>query len=61
MHLFCMGVVSVYLQLQEIIANKDNDHSARWLASVQFKNSITRHWRGRWGSTAGPAGLACGS
>jgi hypothetical protein len=33
--------------LQEIIGNKEHDHSARWLASVQFKNSISRNWKGR--------------
>ncbi|KAL6745489.1 armadillo-type protein, partial [Haematococcus lacustris] len=32
--------------LAEVIGCKDYDHSARWLASVQLKNSISRHWRG---------------
>lgn len=30
---------------QEIIGSKDVDHSARWLATIHFKNSINRHWR----------------
>lgn len=32
---------------QEIIASKDADHSARWLAAVHFKNSISKYWRSR--------------
>ena len=35
------------LDSQEIVGNKENDHSARWLASVHFKNTVTRAWRGR--------------
>ncbi|CAL8468538.1 g8078 [Coccomyxa elongata] len=31
--------------LAEIIGSKDVDHSARWLATIHFKNSINRHWR----------------
>lgn len=34
---------------QEIIAKRSADvqHEVRWLATVYFKNSITRHWRAR--------------
>ncbi|KAK9830439.1 hypothetical protein WJX72_011753 [[Myrmecia] bisecta] len=33
--------------LAEIIASKEAEHSARWLAVVHFKNSVTRYWRPR--------------
>jgi hypothetical protein len=33
--------------LQEILASKDADHSARWLAAVHFKNSCSKYWRSR--------------
>ena len=33
------------LCMQEIIGNKTLDHSARWLAIIQFKNSINKHWK----------------
>lgn len=33
--------------LQEILASKDADHSARWLAAVHFKNSCNKYWRSR--------------
>lgn len=33
--------------LQEIVGTKAADHSARWLAAVQLKNSITKYWRPR--------------
>lgn len=32
---------------QEILASKDADHSARWLAAVHFKNSCNKYWRSR--------------
>jgi hypothetical protein len=32
---------------QEIVANKEADHSARWLAVVFLKNSIGKYWRAR--------------
>ncbi|KAL4857594.1 Importin-11 [Chlorella vulgaris] len=33
--------------LAEILASKDADHSARWLAAVHFKNSCSKYWRSR--------------
>lgn len=33
--------------LAEILSNRDAEHSARWLAAVHFKNSLTRNWRPR--------------
>ena len=33
--------------LQEIIANKGADHRARWLASVNLKNTVIKMWRPR--------------
>lgn len=35
------------LWVQEIVGNKEHDHSARWLASVHLKNSVSRNWKGR--------------
>lgn len=35
------------LALQELISSKDADHSARWLAAVQLKNSVNKYWRSR--------------
>lgn len=32
---------------QEILASKEADHSARWLAAVHFKNSCNKYWRSR--------------
>ena len=32
---------------QEIVANKAAEHSARWLAVVHLKNSISKYWRVR--------------
>lgn len=32
---------------QEILASKDADHSARWLAAVHLKNSCNKYWRSR--------------
>ena len=37
------------MSMQEIIGNKSLDHSARWLAIIQFKNNLSRHWRLRTG------------
>jgi hypothetical protein len=34
---------------QEIIRNKQADHSARWLAGIHFKNTIGKHWKTRAG------------
>ncbi|DBA79077.1 hypothetical protein WJX77_002150 [Trebouxia sp. C0004] len=31
--------------LAEILRSKQADHSVRWLAAVQFKNTITKRWR----------------
>jgi hypothetical protein len=33
--------------LAEILASKDADHSARWLAAVHLKNSCNKYWRSR--------------
>ena len=33
------------MRMQEVIGNKTLDHSARWLAIIQFKNSIIKHWK----------------
>ena len=35
------------MYIQEIIQNKQADHSARWLAGIYFKNKITKSWKGR--------------
>ena len=42
---------------QEIISSKQADHSARWLATIQLKNTITRHWRQRSDSRQRPRRL----
>ena len=41
--------LGVYLgmNMQEIIQNKQADHSARWLAGIYFKIKITKSWKGR--------------
>lgn len=36
-------------QLQEILRSKQADHSVRWLAAVQFKNTIAKRWRPKGG------------
>ncbi|KAK9844039.1 hypothetical protein WJX81_002691 [Elliptochloris bilobata] len=33
--------------LAEVVSSKQADHSARWLATIQLKNTVTRHWRQR--------------
>lgn len=33
--------------LAEILAIRDGDHSARWLAGTQLKNSVATWWRSR--------------
>ena len=33
--------------LQEILASKDAERSAHWLAAVHFKNSCNKYWRSR--------------
>jgi hypothetical protein len=38
---------SVFWCAQEIVSNRDTDHSARYLASVHLKNSIHRNWKKR--------------
>lgn len=35
------------VHMQEIIQNKQADYSARWLASIYFKNKIAKSWKGR--------------
>lgn len=42
---------------QEIISSKQADHSARWLATIQLKNTIMRHWRQRSDSRQGPRSI----
>jgi hypothetical protein len=42
------------LCLQAVIGNQEADHSARWLAAVQLKNSVNKYWRPRYDS-----GCAC--
>ena len=37
------------VSLQEILKSKQADHSVRWLAAVQFKNTIAKRWRPRGG------------
>ena len=37
-------------RVQAIVANGDANHSARWMASVQLKNAISKHWRPRYDS-----------
>ncbi|WIA20394.1 hypothetical protein OEZ85_004815 [Tetradesmus obliquus] len=36
--------------LAAVIGSKDADHSARWLAAVQLKNSVNKYWRPRYDS-----------
>lgn len=36
-------------RLQEILRSKQADHSVRWLAAVQFKNTISKRWRPKGG------------
>jgi hypothetical protein len=38
------------LCVQAVIGNQDADHSARWLAAVQLKNSVNNYWRPRYDS-----------
>lgn len=35
---------------QEVVCNREADHSARYLASVHLKNSINRSWKRKPGS-----------
>ncbi|KAL3137935.1 hypothetical protein ABBQ38_005182 [Trebouxia sp. C0009 RCD-2024] len=35
--------------LAEILKSKQADHSVRWLAAVQFKNTIAKRWRPKGG------------
>jgi hypothetical protein len=42
------GQLSVWALLQAIVGNQQVDHSARWLAAVQLKNSVNKHWRPRY-------------
>lgn len=33
--------------LAEILGSRDSDHSARWLAATQLKNTVAGYWRAR--------------
>jgi hypothetical protein len=46
--------VLLLLYAQAVIGNQQADHSARWLAAVQLKNSVNKYWRPRYDS-----GCAC--
>ena len=37
--------VSCLHAVQEVITSKEADQSPRWLAAVQLKNSVIKHWR----------------
>lgn len=47
-HAHCMHRVQCMV-LQEILKSKQADHSVRWLAAVQFKNTAAKRWRPREG------------
>jgi hypothetical protein len=32
---------------QEVVSSREAEHSARWLAVVHLKNSVTKYWRSR--------------
>jgi hypothetical protein len=40
------------------MSSRQADHSVRWLATIQLKNTVTRHWRQRADSRHTPS-LAC--
>lgn len=44
-HRLCCGWELPHAVLQEVITSKEADQSPRWLAAVQLKNSIIKHWR----------------
>jgi Importin-beta N-terminal domain len=44
---WCALAWAPLLSCQAIMGAAEADHSARWLASVQLKNNISRHWQSR--------------
>lgn len=42
---------------QVVIGSNSADHSARWLAAVQLKNVVNKHWRPRYSSGCAEAVL----
>lgn len=44
----CCHKLCVCWTLQAVVGNQQVDHSARWLAAVQLKNSVNKHWRPRY-------------
>ena len=45
LHPSAAAVSSLHAILQEVITSKEADQSPRWLAAVQLKNSVIKHWR----------------